>query len=71
MILIGLFFITESELEKHAVHMSCQMSITIITLAIFFMVLYQLKLGKYIAMILAAVTWIIMITIKRRFFVLK
>jgi len=66
LILITLFFLTETEIEKHALHTSYQISITIITLTIFYIVTFRLKNNK-LAFFLALFTWVILIIVKKKY----
>ena len=66
LMLITLLFIAETELEHHAVHMSCQIAITIITLSIFFIVVINIKDSKVLGFTVALTVWIILIYIKNR-----
>ena len=64
-ILITLFFLTETEIEKHVLHTCYQIAITIITLTIFYIVTFHKKNNK-LAFVLALFTWIILIFIKKK-----
>jgi hypothetical protein len=66
LILITLFFLTETEIEKHALHTSYQIAITIITLTIFYIVTFRLKNNK-LAFFLALFTWIILTIVKKKY----
>lgn len=58
--LLTLLFIAEAELEHHAVHLSCQMAITIITLSIFFLIVLNVENAKTLAFIIALTFWIVL-----------
>lgn len=65
-ILITLFFLTESEIEKHALFTSYQIAITIITLTTFYIVAFRMKNNK-LSFFIALVVWIILIIIKKKY----
>ena len=65
-ILITLFFLTESEIEKHALFTSYQIAITIITLTTFYIVAFRMKSNK-LSFFIALVVWIILIIIKKKY----
>lgn len=64
-VLITLLFVAEAEFEKHAVNTSCQISITIITLAIFYILVIRYKNTKFLALLVSLFIWIILIYIKK------
>lgn len=64
-LLITLLFITDSEVDKHALSMSCQMVITIICAVIFFLIVIKMRKSKLLAFITAGITWVILVYIKR------
>lgn len=66
-VLLGLLFIADTEIEKHAVKMSCQLTITIFTLLIFFIVAIKFPKAKIIAFITAFVLWVMLIYVKRQY----
>ena len=66
-ILITVFFVAEAELEKHALHTSCQIAITIITLAIFYILSIRFKSTKFISLLVCIIIWIFLIYIKKTY----
>lgn len=63
--LIGILFIAEADIEKHAVLTSYQIAIMIITLTLFYLLLF--KFGKrHIAALLSIGLWIGLVYIKHR-----
>lgn len=62
--LVGLLFITEAELEKHALNTSCQIAITIIVLIVFFSIALRFK-NRVIAFCIAIILWVLMVHIKK------
>lgn len=69
-ILIGLLFVSEAEMEKNALNMSCQMTITIVTVLIFFLIALKYPKAKMIAFFIALVLWIVLVCIKKRYMIL-
>ena len=67
LMLITLLFITETELEKRAVHISCQLAITIITLTVFFVIVINIQNSRTSAFIVALTIWITLIYAKQCF----
>jgi hypothetical protein len=65
--LITLFFIAEAELEAHAVNISCQFCMTIISIVIFYIICFNFTNAKNIAFITAVIIWIILLYVKRNF----
>lgn len=62
--LVSLLFITEAELEKHAINTSCQIAITIIVLVVFFSIALRFK-NKILAFCISILLWVIMVHIKK------
>lgn len=66
LILITLFFLTETEIEKHALHTSYQLAITIITLSLFYIIAFRMKNNK-MAFFVSLIAWIILTIIKKKY----
>jgi hypothetical protein len=64
LVLVGLLFKTEAELEKHAINTSCQIAITIIVLVVFFSIALRFK-SKVLAFSKSILIWVIMVHIKK------
>lgn len=66
-LLVTMLFVTETELEKHAVNISCQMCITIVTLVIFYILIFRYNNTKTISLIVAIIIWLILVYIKKKY----
>jgi len=66
-VLIGLLFITEAEMEKSALNMSCQLTITIVTVLMFFLIVMKFPRSKGVAFIVALVLWIVLVYVKKQY----
>lgn len=64
LMLLTLLFITEAELEKHAVHLSCQMVITIVCMVVFFIIAINIKNSRVLAFTIALFFWVVLIYAK-------
>lgn len=64
--LIALLLITEQELEKHAVKISCQVASMTITACIFFIIVLRFKGQRAIAFIICIIVWAILVCLKER-----
>lgn len=69
-VLVGLLFVTDSELEKHAVNTSCQLAITIAVTVTFFSIALKFK-NKIIAFSVAVILWVLMVHMKKMYIVNK
>ena len=67
LMLLTLLFVAESEIELHALNTSCQIAITIITLAIFYIAIMRFKNTKLLALMFAVVVWIVLVYIKKKY----
>lgn len=67
LILVALFFISENEVEKHALNTSCQISMTIITVAIFYIMVIRYKNTKLVALLATGLIWACMVYIKKKY----
>lgn len=67
LLLVGLFFVAEHELEKHAIHTSCQIMATAVVMIIFYLFMIRFKCSRYVALFLAGIIWIIFIYIKKTY----
>lgn len=66
LILLTLFFLTETEIEKHALFTSYQIAITIITLATFYIISFRMKNSR-LAFLIALLIWVVLIFIKKKY----
>lgn len=66
LILLTLFFLSETDIEQHALRTSYQISITIVTLSIFYIISLRLK-NINIAFALSIIVWILLIYIKKNY----
>lgn len=66
-VLLGLIFITENELEKHALRTSCQISITIVTIIVYFTIAINFPKARIVALITAIALWVLLIYVKRQY----
>ncbi len=67
LVLVGLIFLSESDLEKHAFKTGCQICITVACLTIFYICSLNFTNGKVVGLCLAAVLWLILIYLKRSY----
>ena len=65
--IIALLFITETELETHAVNMSCQLCTTIIAVVVFYTICFNFKNAKNIALAVAITIWIVLVYAKNNY----
>ena len=66
--LLGLIFISETEINKHAVIMSCNMLIYIVALIIFFIMIIEFKYKKSTAIYIVLILWCVMVYYKKCLF---
>lgn len=66
--LIALLFISETEIERHAINSCAQLGVLIVTILSFFLVLFWCR-KKYIAFCIALVLWICMMYFKQKMLV--
>lgn len=62
--LITLLFITETDLERHAMHKSCNLCINIISIVCFYCILLHFEKSKHIAFISSIIIWAVLFYIK-------
>jgi intracellular septation protein A len=67
LVLVTILFVAEAEMEKHALHTSCQMVITITTLVIFYLMVMKFKNTKLLSLIVAVIVWITLVYIKKKY----
>lgn len=63
--LLGILFIAEEEIERHAINISYQMAISAATAVVFFVLFMRFKLGKRTCFLLATLMWLMLIYVKR------
>ena len=69
-VLITILFIAETEIEKHALHTSCQIAITIVTLIVFYILVIRYENTRLFSVIVAGIIWAILIYIKKKYITL-
>lgn len=67
-ILVTLLFISEKELEIHALNMSCQTIISLIAIGIFFITAIKFKKPKVFAFVIAVIFWIMLVCLRKNIF---
>ena len=67
LMLVGIYFVAEAEMEKHAVNTSCQLIITLITVIIFFLLLFKFRQHKIVALLVASALWVILVFAKNKY----
>jgi hypothetical protein len=67
LLFLTLFFVTDAEMEKHAVHTTFQMIIRISCLFVFYIMIIYYKHPKSIALIIAILLWIILTYTKQKY----
>jgi len=67
LVLITVLFVAEAEMEKQALHTSCQLAITIVTLAIFYILVIRYKNAKLLAVLVCLIIWFILVYIKKKY----
>jgi uncharacterized membrane protein YecN with MAPEG domain len=66
-ILVGLLFVAEEQLRVHALHISCQLAITIVCAVLFFTVLFYCGTHKYTAFAITLFLWVILVYLKNTY----
>jgi hypothetical protein len=64
-VLVGLLFIAENELEKRYIHISCQTIISILTASSFFILILFFEFNKYTSALFCFFLWIILVYVKK------
>ena len=63
-VLLALFLAAEADINYHAFSLTCQTVMTIIVIAIFFLIFSYLKLSRGLALFLVCIVWVGMVYIK-------
>jgi hypothetical protein len=62
--LIGLLFIAETDMERHAIHTSCHMCINIISIVLFYCIILHYEKSKVFAFFTSIIIWGVLMYIK-------
>ena len=63
--LLGLLFITETDIERHAIHTSCNLCINIISIVCFYCICLHFEQSKIVAFITSIIIWMTLFYIKQ------
>ena len=68
-VLVTLLLITETELEKHALNMSCQVSIMVFTVLVFYLLILKFQKSRIFAFLICCFVWVILVYVKKKIMV--